>query len=276
MLNPNFSESQLQQAVNSAFIRYIYEKTGHYIFAHVPSLIDEFDLGWDTGFYFPWISTLPNNNHEGCNIFLQYKLSGLLTRSNAKQWSSWSDDYYRFKIPHTTKNKSGKYVDDYHQWHCLKILADSNYPTFYATNSVSSKDKLIKLTSSGKLLDNTPMLDVRTVRGLHKTVTFTKDSSYFLMHSEIEEVNKLSISNHIEQLNDITWGSIEESNIKLLNILGDISEINQNWQADLNKIRSFETHELIDEHKQWATREFIASFIRKHIGANMLWLPKMD
>jgi len=69
MRDPNFSESQLQQAVNCAYIRHIYEARSQWVFAHVPSLFTEFDLGWDSAFYFPWLHPPPENDYEGCNYF---------------------------------------------------------------------------------------------------------------------------------------------------------------------------------------------------------------
>ena len=78
MGEPNFSESQLQQAVNTAYIRHVYEQSGQWIFVNVPSLIDEFDLGWDSGSYFPWYPQMPHHDHEGCNFLFStnYLLSG--------------------------------------------------------------------------------------------------------------------------------------------------------------------------------------------------------
>ncbi len=163
MREPNFSESQLQQAVNSAYIRYLFETRGNWVFANVPSLFDEFNLGWDSAFYFPWLPQLPADDHEGCNFFLQYKLSGHLTSAGAKEWSFWNNEYFRFKIPHSTRNASGTFLDDYHQWDRLKELANLNYPTFYVTNSTLSKNVLKNEYSSGTLLNSTPLLDVRLI-----------------------------------------------------------------------------------------------------------------
>lgn len=30
--------------------------------------------------------------------------------------------YFRFKIPHSTRDSSGQFIDDYHQWERLKAL----------------------------------------------------------------------------------------------------------------------------------------------------------
>jgi hypothetical protein len=155
MRDPNFSESQLQQAVNTAFIRYVLEKHGIWVFANIPSLIDEFDLGWDSAFHFPWLPHLPQPDHQGSNFFIQYKLSGELTSPGAKEWQHWNSAYFRFKIPHSTKDSTGSFVDDYHQWDRLKELANQNYPTFYATNSTLT---LMRLATPPMMKDTTGVL----------------------------------------------------------------------------------------------------------------------
>lgn len=274
MRDPNFSESQLQQAVNTAYIRHIFDVHGRWVFANVPSLFDEFDLGWDTAFHFPWLHYPPDDDHEGCNFFLQYKLSGQLTSAGAKEWPFWGSEYFRFKIPQSTRDVSGTFVDDYHQWDRLKELADRNYPTFYATNSTLSKDELKSESKAGTLLNTIPMLDVRTVASLHKQVTFTPDSAHFLMHSEKEEVKKTSFADTIERLAAIPAERPEKSNEKLLKALGEIGGKDDNWKADVTKMRQLGDDPFPRRFMPWIMRSMISSFIRKHVGANMLWLPK--
>lgn len=272
---PNFSESQLQQAVNAAYMRHIFAVYGQWVFANVPSLFEEFDLGWDTAFHFPWLGHSPNDDHEGCNFFIQYKLSGQLTSARAKEWPFWHSDYFRFQIPHSTRDEeSRKFVDDYHQWDRLKELADQNYPTFYATNSTLSKDVLKSESKAGTLLNTIPMLDVRKVALRHKQVTFTPDSPHFFLHSEKEEVKKTSFSNVITQLAETPAERPEKSNEMLLRMLGDISRKDNNWKEDISIIRQFNTDLFPSRLQPWIMRSMISSFIQKHIGAYMLWLPK--
>ncbi|MDP1773022.1 MAG: hypothetical protein Q8L15_12120 [Methylobacter sp.] len=274
MRDPNFSESQLQQAVNTAYIRKIFEVSGQWVFANVPSLFDEFDLGWDSAFHFPWLHYPPADNHEGCNFFLQYKLSGQLTSAGAKEWQFWNLEYFRFKIPHSTRNASGAFVDDFHQWERLKELANLNYPTFYATNSTLSKDDLKNESNASTLLNTIPMLDVRTVVNLHKHVTFTPHSPHFLMHSEKEEIMKTSFAEAIELLYELPTETLDESNKRLLHTLGEIGGKDENWIADFSKIRQLRDGPFPDRFRPWIMQSVLSSFIRKHVGANMLWVPK--
>lgn len=274
MREPNFSESQLQQAVNAAYIRHVYEKHGLWVFANVPSLIDEFDLGWDSAFFFPWYPHLPHPDHEGCNFFIQYKLSCELTSAGAKEWQHWNSEYFRFKIPHSTKDSSGNFIDDYHQWNRLKDLAHQNYPTFYATNSTLSKDYLRNASQAGTLLNDIPLLDVRGVGALHKHVTFTSSSTFFLLHSEKEEASRISFSTAIDNLSENKTTSVDAASKALLRFLKEIGGNNEEWYSDLSKIRQASDTRAPRRIQPWITQSLLSSFVRKHLGAEMLWLPK--
>lgn len=272
MRKPNFSESQLQQAANTAFICRVFESHGYWSFAHVPSLFAEFDLGWDTAFHFPWLRYMPSPNDEGCNFFLQYKLSGELTSHGAKEWTHWGEEYFRFKIPHSTRDASGSFVDDYHQWYHLKALANKSYPTFYATNSTLSKAVLQSSLQAGTLLDHVPLLDVRTVAGMHKHVTFTPASNIFALHSEKEEAKKLSFASTFSILAKGEQSSLQESSDKLLLILNEMEKKDAEWDHDLAHLSGVQ--KLPQRVQPWVKHAFLASFVRKHVGAELLWLPK--
>lgn len=274
MREPNFSESQLQQAVNTAYIRHALEQHGVWVFANVPSLIDEFDLGWDSAFHFPWYPHVPHPDHEGCNFFIQYKLSGELTSAGAKEWQHWNSEYFRFKIPHSTKDAAGKFVDDYHQWDRLKDLANQNYPTFYATNATLSKDDLRSASKAGTLLNDIPLLDVRGVAGLHKHVTFTSSSTFFLLHSEKEESSRVSFATAIEKLSESKTASLNASSEALLRSLKKIGGNDEGWNNDLLKISQARDNQAPRRFQAWITQALLSSFVRKHLGTEMLWLPK--
>jgi hypothetical protein len=274
MREPNFSESQLQQAANTAYIRRIFEHHGSWAFAHVPSLFAEFELGWDTAFYLPWLLPLPSENDEGCNFFLQYKLSGELTSPGAKEWPQWGVEYFRFKIPHSTRDASGSFVDDYHQWNRLKALANKSYPTFYATNSTLSKTELQHSLQAGNLLDFVPLLDVRTVTSVHKHVTFTPSSKSFALHSEKEETKKLSFASTLNLLAEGPQLSFETSIKKLISTLNEMGENDKEWYRDLERMGSVTEQALPQRNQAWANHLLLASFVRKHIGVELLWLPK--
>lgn len=274
MRDPNFSESQLQQAVNTAFIRYVSEKQGIWVFANVPSLIDEFDLGWDSAFHFPWLPHPPHPDHEGSNFFIQYKLSGELTSCGAKEWQHWNSAYFRFKIPHSTKDSTGSFVDDYHQWDRLKELSNQNYPTFYATNSTLSKDDLRNASMAGTLLGDVPLLDVRGVNAVHKHVTFTPASTRFLLHSEKEESSKTSFTAAIDNLSEKGAAPLLKASENLLRSLKGIGGNDEGWNSDLMKIRQAADNQAPRPIQAWLLQKRLASFVRKHIGAQMLWLPQ--
>jgi len=274
MREPNFSESQLQQAANTAFIRHVVELHGFWSFAHVPSLIAECDLGWDTAFLLPWLPHTPSDNDEGCNFFIQYKLSGELTSSGAKEWSTWNSAYLRFKIPHSTRCPAGTLIDDYHQWDRLKCLANQNYPTFYATNATLHKTDLQNQLAAGTLLDNIPLLDVRSVDGQHKHVTFTAASTAFALHSEKEEVTKLTFSESLSLVARNDQSTLRNSTKKLIASLRDLPRSDDNWSQDLSRLSDQPNAETPRRLQDWELYFQLTYFVRQHLGSHLLWLPK--
>ncbi len=155
----------------------------------IVSLSEEFFLGWDTGFYFPWLSQPPHPDHRGCNFFIQYKLSELIEGSRGREYSIWRHPYLRFYISYSTKSQvTGRYIYDYNQFNNLKDLADQGYFVFYSTNHVVHDHELLQLATSNVLLDEIPFLDISMINNNHNKVTFTNDSSYFLLHSEPEKI----------------------------------------------------------------------------------------
>lgn len=272
MAEPNFSESQLQAAVNGAYIRLAGERHRAWIFAHVPSLVEEFDVGWDSAFYFPWLSQPPSARDSGCNFFVQYKLSGELSTRGAKEWSDWCEAYFRFKIPHSTKNVSGQFLDDYHQWDRLKSLANQGYPTFYATNSTLMKDQIIRAYEAGHLLKDIPVLDVRAVVGIHKHVTFTPSSSVFRLHSEGAEVPKRSLEEVVVELREGPQFHLEPSTDELLSNLELLGDDDPRWLEDLARLRARVAATPADL-RALSKRRLVIGFLHKHLGCELLWIP---
>lgn len=270
MIEPNFSESQLQQAANAAFIMINGKSHKKWLFAHILSLSDEFFLGWDSAFYLDWLPHPALPDHAGCNFFLQYKLSNQYTSPGAAEWSHWKQEYFRFKIPHNAKNASGKYVDDYHQWDRLKALAGKGYPTYYGTNATLLKSKLESTYQAGTLLKYVPLLDVRNVHGIHKHVTFTPNSADFKLHSDVEESPVLTLSTVIESIAQVPQTSIAEANDRLLSALSEMNQNDEHWRTDLTRIQqSFQQVPRLDI--PWAKHQALRAFVKKHIGATMYW-----
>lgn len=186
---PEFSESQLQQLINTEVTMRIFIHGKIMCNPIVINLIEEHDLGWDTAFYFPWLFMPSNPNHRGCNFFIQYKLS-TLWGSRAGEYSDWGRPYLRFQIPYSKKDQTTKqYFYDYNQYNHLKNLANQGYYVFYATNHVTRANELLQIANSQHLLHEIPFLDISTIHGYHKKVTFTQDSSYFLLHTEPKKIN---------------------------------------------------------------------------------------
>jgi hypothetical protein len=246
MIKPNFSESQLQQLVNTEITMACYAnfrpKRHWWFHPIIFNLIEEGDLGWDTAYYFPWLLNPPDSS--GANFFIQYKLSKLIEGNRAKEWQYWGKEYLRFQIPYTTKdNSTRKYIDDFSQFNALKNLANRSYQVFYATNHIIEKRQLFQLASSQRLLSEIPALSVSSINKKHKKVTFTDTSRHFLLHSEVDEKEKLKIKEIISKLADIEKHRFSQDVTKLKDFLLEVEkELNQEYrgfQEEFAKVENY-------------------------------------
>ncbi len=199
---PDFSESQLQQLINTEITLRLYSATQQVYSPSIVSLVREHDLGWDTAFYFPWLSTPPHPDHKGCNLFIQYKLSELLGAGGG-EYSVWGCPYMRFRIPHSVKSQAtGRYENDYAQFDNLKELADTGYSTYYATNHIVRSQDLFSLGASQRLLDEIPFLDISFVSDHPLKVTFTEQSAFFMLFSDPTEAKMMKWENVLRTIQE--------------------------------------------------------------------------
>ena len=275
MAEPQFSEAQLQQAANAAYVRATYLATGRWILPIVPSLNAEYLLGWDTGFDFWWLPQPPRLTDEGCNFFLQYKLSSHLTSANAAEWAAWKKPYFRFKIPHLEKDSTTKkYVDDYHQWDRLKALAAANYPTFYATNWTLERNKLAEALDNGSLLNELVLLDVATVNQKHKYATFTLDSAGFFLHSDPTPATRTPWGTLLTSLLERPSLSLGESVTRLIALIVEIDGRESPLGRKLVQIDQMfgNIPRSIRPRIKFA---HLAALLHFHWGVSLLWLPQV-
>lgn len=284
MQEPKFSESQLQQAANAAFIQRVSASGFTPPFVYVPSLIAEHGLGWDSAAYLPWLPIPPDPENEGCNFFVQYKLSLQLNTSNAKEWHYWGDDYFRFKIPHASRPHGGPTFDDFHQWERLKDLADNGFPTFYATNGLLAKNALISQYRAGTLLHHVPVLDVRTVASKHRHVTFRPGAPHFRLHSELEEVPMRSFSRALDALVNEDQMSLEKATDLVVEALLALRPSDDRPLGE-ELFLEVASKQYVDSTGDKAGRENrrmrvlvrrlgVMAAVQRHLGAFLLWCPK--
>ena len=176
MKEPDFGESQLQQLFNNEFTRKL---SAFGIQPIIPTLRQEKELAWDTGFYIPGLK-LPNPNQKNCNLFIQYKLSKVIESRQGGQWHYWQQPYFRFDIARwkNAGHPKGNYPD-FQQYDALKNLASAGYPSFYVTNRTLNLGELLYWANNNLITDNNPALDIRGVSTQHIVATFTETSMRF-------------------------------------------------------------------------------------------------
>ena len=180
----DFGEGQLQMLVNLEIVRHVIALHNHFPIPIVPTLPEEFLLGWDTGFNFPFVPILPSQENRSCNFFIQYKISEIVEGHGGGQYHHWHEEYYRFTIPHYVSSNANGYQPDYHQFHALSALSQS-FPVYYATNSTVYLDDLAQAARQNNLLNRIPLVDVAEVVDEHTYVTFTQSSPHFVLCSPL-------------------------------------------------------------------------------------------
>lgn len=283
MLEPEFSESQLQTATNLSYAVEICKRTGQIPFPFIPSLPAEFLLGWDTAFKFDWIAhrRLPTRflrRHKGCNFFLQYKLSDFAEIKNrSKEWAAWNNPYYRFRIPHR-KVHGTRYRNDFHQWDRLKEIACLGVPTFYATNTMSTEDELKSLFESGTLLSRIALLDIASINKKHIYASFSSSSNSFLLHSDPEEARLLTFSSLLDDLNDARSRSFEEGVEELTAIARNLSA--EDGPSDtggiVKQLNDFQERYLSfigQDGLPFLKRQILEDFFLRRFGIKAYWHP---
>ena len=292
MPKANFAENQLQQEISLSLYKYFF-KLGQEIDIFIPSLLEEAHLGWDSAFAYPCYNQ-PSYNYKGygVNFFIQYKLSEKLQTPKAKEWCEWKKPYFRFKLPHSPKNKGAtNNKDDYHQYDILKKLANDGYSVFYVTNSVISLHELFAMRKTNTLLQNTPCLNVANITNYHKYVTFSDSSNYFKLHSEVEILKQYNLEQNLKEI--YIKNNFIPFNESVNNLIKYLSEMERELERELvfdEKIRQISKPYKFDKRrndfiliKQIFKNEnynyfykylIIKSFFKKHFGISMHWLPQ--
>lgn len=268
MPKAGFSESQLQQAINTSIV---ISQANHGIFSpfiYVPSLWDEFDVGWDSAFFLQGFPPMRDSN--GCNIFIQYKLSMELTRTTAAEWNEWGKSYFRFRIPHGASSDPSEERLDYHQWDALKELSNKGFAVYYATNFTISRTDLIESYSKQTLLGQTPAINIANIGTRHRHATFTLKDPNFKLHSELEEAKKMCLGDVLSSNKD-QFENIESANHKILNWIRGYNCLEENWIRDLELINRKPNNLPSKLHQIYQHRR-LSAFFHKHFGVSLLWI----
>jgi hypothetical protein len=194
MQEPNFSEAQLQVLANIEICNLLRDEGLTDPFPRVIPPYYEDLWGWDTGFRIPWLGT-GHPEQQGCNLFIQYKLSCLYSSNGAYGWESWYEPFYRFKLGYR-RNREWDYLQRDH----LVMLANDGYRAIYVTNHVLDIASLIRIAYDSQLCSRLPALQIRNSLSGHGYVSFTDSSLHFRLHSDDATLEKNTVSKIVTQI----------------------------------------------------------------------------
>jgi len=124
------------------------------------------------------------------NLFLQYKRSDYLKGPRAKERSSWSGPYYRYKITP-------------HQHKLLKTIstnANGRAAVVYAAPAFYKSKTLLQLQISAKIIESSNISDVGLIGTSHKHFTYDGAGNLGKGHSKPEDIESPSFDNIIEKV----------------------------------------------------------------------------
>jgi hypothetical protein len=270
VIEPNFSESQLQQLINTEVtLRLVQSGRGMFL-PVVISLPEEAVKGWDTGFFFPWLTAPGLDDHRGCNFFLQYKLASLLEGRRGGEWSFWRKPYFRFRIPHNSKDRnSGEYFEDYHQLEALRVIAAKGYPVYYVSNRTPYEETLFEIAKSQQLLDTQAIIKLRSTTLNHRYVTYTEFGKQCYMHSRPEE-------QPLSNWEDVLSASLESGTSTLSQLVPELedtirsTEDRRDTPGQLRLDAVYRRMEREDRSLSWTARATLVS-VRLRQELNIWW-----
>lgn len=257
MLQPDFCESQLQTVCNMEICTLL----GNRSFPIIPSLVEEKELGWDSGFIISGGST-PAPDQKGCNFFIQYKLSDLLEGPRGGQYQYWNAPYFRFRIPHSRRD-GGWYYKDYHQYHRLKALSNRHYLVLYVANSVMVVQDLLQHSVHG--LDAiTSAVNIADINTTHEFITYTATSNHVMLHSEPVKAPKLRVQKISELIKVSPATTFEEDLLQIPKVL---------FGEEVSLLKNFTLKHNLTSLENWArmtTLIYIFAGVRTY-----KWFPAM-
>lgn len=254
MDEPNFSEGQLQQLVNTEIFNLLRGVHPDAIPIVIPPWLEE-KWGWDTGFWLPWLGRR-HSVQKGCNFFIQYKLSTLHDSKYSKGWKHWSKPFFRFNLGYRRKRRW-----DYSQRDALTRLVASRYRVAYVTNHVLDSVDLFNLATSNRLCSELPVLKAPRTLSRHGYVTFANPGSTFLLHSKKEEAQATHLKTLIESLEQSSLSDDVQALTKIIRSFEEAAGIREGtYQAALDRYSD------LNVEKTAAQATLLWVFLRRYLG----------
>lgn len=206
-----------EKTYETAFMGELRLMTNH-IFA--PDQCDENILGFDGAAFIPWelfpdfipfvrwrrwhrytglsssdinqlgreLDTLPTFR---LNLFIQFKRSYFLSRSNATEWASWDHAYYRYEL-------------DQHQLALMSKISESangRAASVYAAAAFHANNNLFTHQISKSIITNSNISSAGLLKG-HKVFTYDQPGNFGIGHSEPEEIESPSLESILDEYRD--------------------------------------------------------------------------
>lgn len=179
---------------------------------YAPDQYDEGMLGFDASAFIPWPELMPflpyrrfrrwrhligissaeiKNMGDDLdnslppfrlNLFIQFKRPQYLTHSNAKEWSHWNREYFRYKVDANQQKLLQK----------LQGIASGRAAVVYAAPAIVKTNDLFAHQLNDAVIKNSNIVDAGLLTG-HSKCTYADPGNVGMGHSEPEELNSAKL-----------------------------------------------------------------------------------
>lgn len=163
------------------------------------------------------------------NLFVQYKRPEWLHRSNAAEWSSWGEPYFRYTIEAKQQGLLEK----------IAQAGAGRAAVVYAAAAFRLNSELFAHAEVGTVVPNSNISSVEMLNG-HERFTYKGPGSYGVAHSEPEAIEGPSLDTILARMND-NEGLPFTKHLKLTakfidDAIGDDREVRDLWEASRRAI----------------------------------------
>ncbi len=190
------------------------------------------------------------------NLFIQFKRPEYMKSHRAKEWKSWYDPYYRYKLEQKQLTVMEK----------LYKKANNRAEVVYAAAAFYKNKDLFKNSSKGVIIKKSNIVSVNSLRG-HKVFTYKDNGSHGIGHSEPENIETISLEEIFKTARDYEGKSFTDHIKETAYLLKSVLVL------DDEHVRYKSEHNVHEFHYYKELFELVRkTYVREDYDFNETWL----
>jgi len=190
------------------------------------------------------------------NLFLQFKRPDYMTQENSKEWDSWNQKYFRYKISKNQHNLLTKIENSFQK---LAIV-------LYSAPALKDINELFRSYRDNQIIKNSNFIKPSRLNG-HHIVTYIRSGTNSKALSEPEEIEHINLIEEIKKDQITQHSSNDEFIISTKNKIRIILSENKIYQEELKYFD--ENYSFMEKYELLFSLAFLAYF---KIITRILWI----